>query len=147
MEKAPFFVSVDHVTQSVVVTIRGSISLRDLFTDFTAGADRFDVEGLPPDTMLETQPVAPLKCESPESLVLTAEDHKLGDRAACHWATRVKSSGSPSTSQGCRSIPRNQAHKGMIIGANNIKACLDKQKILEKAFTMYPEYNLVISGN
>nr|CAD7615244.1 unnamed protein product [Timema genevievae] len=90
MEKAPFFVSLDHVTQSVVVTIRGSISLRDLFTDFTAGADRFDVEGLPPDTM---------------------------------------------------------AHKGMIIGANNIKACLDEQKILEKAFTMYPEYNLVISGN
>nr|CAD7457004.1 unnamed protein product [Timema tahoe] len=151
--EAPFFVSLDHVTQSVVVTIRGSISLRDLFTDFTAGADRFEVEGLPPDTMLETRVVASLKCESPESVVLTAEDHKLGGRAARHWATQVKSSGSPSASQGCRSSPGNQvrrpcrdhlaAHKGMIIGANNIKACLDEQKILEKAFTMYPEYNLL----
>nr|CAD7445796.1 unnamed protein product [Timema bartmani] len=109
--QAPFFVSLDHVTQSVVVTIRGSISLRDLFTDFTAGADRFEVEGLPPDTMLETRVVASLKCESPESVVLTAEDHKLGGRAARHWATRVKSSGSPSASQGCRSSPGNQVRR------------------------------------
>nr|CAD7431978.1 unnamed protein product [Timema monikensis] len=133
LSRAPFFVSLDHVTQSVVVTIRGSISLRDLFTDFTAGADRFDVEGLPPDTMIS------------ESLGLTAEDRKLGGCAARHRATVAKSLGSPSTSHGCRSSPGNQAHKGMIIGANNIKACLDEQKILEKAFTMYPEYNLVIS--
>lgn len=40
----------DHQTSSIVIAIRGSISLRDIFTDFTAASDRFDVEGMPPDT-------------------------------------------------------------------------------------------------
>lgn len=34
-----------------MIAIRGSISLRDIFTDLTAASDRFDAPGLPPDTM------------------------------------------------------------------------------------------------
>nr|CAD7576349.1 unnamed protein product [Timema californicum] len=121
---APFFVSLDHVTQSVVVTIRGSISLRDLFTDFTAGADRFDVEGLPPDTMT----------------LRTDLEHSGGCRKI-YKCYDLALDGIQLTDK------KYMAHKGMIIGANNIKACLDEQKILEKAFTMHPGYNLVISGH
>nr|CAD7596506.1 unnamed protein product [Timema genevievae] len=48
---------------------------------------------------------------SPLSLGLTTKDRKLGGYAACHGATRAKSSGSPSTSRGCRSIPANQVRR------------------------------------
>lgn len=41
----------DHKTRNIVIAIRGSISLRDIFTDLTATSDRFEAEGLPPDTM------------------------------------------------------------------------------------------------
>lgn len=34
-----------------MLAIRGSISLRDIFTDLTAASDRFEAEGIPPDTM------------------------------------------------------------------------------------------------
>ncbi|CAH0394561.1 unnamed protein product [Bemisia tabaci] len=47
----PFFVVADHKTKSIVISIRGSISMRDIFTDLTAVADKFEVEGLPPDSM------------------------------------------------------------------------------------------------
>ncbi|XP_050310240.1 diacylglycerol lipase-beta-like [Anthonomus grandis grandis] len=47
----PFCVIVDHKTANIVVAIRGSISLRDIFTDLTATSDRFEAEGLPNDTM------------------------------------------------------------------------------------------------
>ncbi|XP_017777073.1 PREDICTED: sn1-specific diacylglycerol lipase beta-like [Nicrophorus vespilloides] len=46
----PFCVIADHKTSNIVVAIRGSISLRDLFTDLTATSDRFEAEGLPADT-------------------------------------------------------------------------------------------------
>ncbi|XP_038064401.1 diacylglycerol lipase-beta-like isoform X2 [Patiria miniata] len=41
----PFFVALDHRTQSVVVTIRGSLSFRDALTDATAESIKLDVEG------------------------------------------------------------------------------------------------------
>ncbi|XP_022092681.1 sn1-specific diacylglycerol lipase beta-like isoform X2 [Acanthaster planci] len=41
----PFFVALDHQTQSVVVTIRGSLSFRDALTDATAESMKLDVEG------------------------------------------------------------------------------------------------------
>lgn len=47
----PFCVIADHKTRNIVIAIRGSISLRDIFTDLTATSDRFEAEGLPPDTM------------------------------------------------------------------------------------------------
>lgn len=47
----PFCVIADHKTSNIVIAIRGSISLRDIFTDLTATSDRFEAEGLPPDTM------------------------------------------------------------------------------------------------
>lgn len=47
----PFCVIADHKTRNIVIAIRGSISLRDIFTDLTATSDRFEAEGLPSDTM------------------------------------------------------------------------------------------------
>ncbi|XP_066139540.1 diacylglycerol lipase-beta-like [Euwallacea fornicatus] len=47
----PFCVIIDHKTSNLVVAIRGSISLRDIFTDLTATSDKFEADGLPPDTM------------------------------------------------------------------------------------------------
>jgi sn1-specific diacylglycerol lipase len=48
----PFYVVADHKTGSIVVVIRGSISLRDVFTDLNAGAEKFEAEGLPPNSMV-----------------------------------------------------------------------------------------------
>lgn len=47
----PFCVIADHKTASIVIAIRGSISLRDMFTDLTATSEKFEAKGLPPDTM------------------------------------------------------------------------------------------------
>lgn len=44
----PFCVMVDHKTASIVVTIRGSLSLRDIITDFAAASDSFECPGVPP---------------------------------------------------------------------------------------------------
>lgn len=46
----PFCVIADHQTSSIVIAIRGSISLRDIFTDLTATSDKFEVEGVPENT-------------------------------------------------------------------------------------------------
>lgn len=46
----PFCVIFDHERESIVVAVRGSISLRDIFTDLTAGSEKFEAEGLPQDT-------------------------------------------------------------------------------------------------
>ncbi|XP_050680765.1 diacylglycerol lipase-beta isoform X2 [Leptidea sinapis] len=46
----PFCVITDHDRESIVVAIRGSISLSDIFTDFTAGSEKFEADGLPEDT-------------------------------------------------------------------------------------------------
>ncbi|XP_037973508.2 diacylglycerol lipase-beta isoform X2 [Plutella xylostella] len=46
----PFCVIADHERESIVVAVRGSISLRDIFTDLTAGSEKFEADGLPEDT-------------------------------------------------------------------------------------------------
>ncbi|XP_046750668.1 diacylglycerol lipase-beta-like isoform X2 [Diprion similis] len=47
----PFCVVADHKTASIVIVIRGSLSLRDLFTDIAAASDLFEADGLPPGSM------------------------------------------------------------------------------------------------
>lgn len=47
----PFCLIAHHETSSVVLAIRGSISLRDVLTDLTAASERFDADGMPPETM------------------------------------------------------------------------------------------------
>ena len=39
-----------------------------------------------------------------------------------------------------------QAHKGMLLCAMNLKKHLEDNNVLEKAFSHYPNYNLVITG-
>lgn len=46
----PFFVTVDHETSSIVIAIRGSLSMRDIFTDLTAIVEKLDAYGVPPDS-------------------------------------------------------------------------------------------------
>jgi hypothetical protein len=48
----PYYVVADHKTGSIVVVVRGSISMRDVFTDLNAGAEKFEAEGLPPNSMV-----------------------------------------------------------------------------------------------
>ncbi|KDR23659.1 Sn1-specific diacylglycerol lipase beta [Zootermopsis nevadensis] len=47
----PYYLVADHKTGSIVLVIRGSISMRDIFTDLNAGAEKFEAEGLPPNSM------------------------------------------------------------------------------------------------
>ncbi|XP_066586565.1 diacylglycerol lipase-beta-like [Prorops nasuta] len=49
--EVPFLVIADHKTASIVVVVRGSLSLRDLITDIAAASDSFEPEGLPPGSM------------------------------------------------------------------------------------------------
>lgn len=42
----------DHKTASIVIVIRGSLSLRDIITDIAAASDTFEIEGLPPGSMV-----------------------------------------------------------------------------------------------
>jgi hypothetical protein len=48
----PYYVMADHKTGSIVLVVRGSISMRDVFTDLNAGAEKFEAEGLPPNSMV-----------------------------------------------------------------------------------------------
>lgn len=48
----PYYVVADHKTGSIVLVIRGSISMRDVFTDLNAGAEKFEAEGLPANSMV-----------------------------------------------------------------------------------------------
>lgn len=46
----PFCVVADHETSNIVIAVRGSISLRDIFTDLVAVSEPFEVEGMPAGT-------------------------------------------------------------------------------------------------
>ena len=48
----PYYVVADHRTGSIVLVVRGSISMRDIFTDLNAGAEKFEAEWLPPNSMV-----------------------------------------------------------------------------------------------
>lgn len=44
----PFCVIADHKTNCIVIVIRGTLSIRDIFTDLAADSEIFECEGLPP---------------------------------------------------------------------------------------------------
>lgn len=52
----------DHSTKSIVIAIRGSLSMRDVFTDLVANAERFDAPGMPPDSSAHRGMVAGVDC-------------------------------------------------------------------------------------
>ncbi|XP_058804009.1 diacylglycerol lipase-beta-like [Phymastichus coffea] len=47
----PFVVVADHKTSSIIIVIRGSLSLRDIITDIAAASDSFEPEGFPSGSM------------------------------------------------------------------------------------------------
>lgn len=47
----PFLIITDHKTSSIVVVIRGSLSMRDVFTDLTALPEKIEGEGIPPNSL------------------------------------------------------------------------------------------------
>jgi len=51
--ETPFFVTADHETSSIVIVIRGSISLQDAFTDLTADGEEFDAVEAPPGSYVK----------------------------------------------------------------------------------------------
>lgn len=46
----PFCILLDHKKKQVVVSVRGSLSFRDVFTDLTADASDFNAYGMPPNS-------------------------------------------------------------------------------------------------
>uniref|UniRef100_A0A1B6E9M6 sn-1-specific diacylglycerol lipase n=1 Tax=Clastoptera arizonana TaxID=38151 RepID=A0A1B6E9M6_9HEMI len=49
--KLPFYILACHKTKSIVLVIRGSLSIRDIFTDLTCVPEKIEAEGLPPDSL------------------------------------------------------------------------------------------------
>ncbi|RZF36575.1 hypothetical protein LSTR_LSTR010686 [Laodelphax striatellus] len=47
----PFCVIVDHKTRAIVLCVRGSMSVRDVFTDLTSMPEKIEAEGVPEDAM------------------------------------------------------------------------------------------------
>lgn len=47
----PFCILLDHAKKQIVVSVRGSLSFRDVFTDLTADASDFNAYGFPPNSM------------------------------------------------------------------------------------------------
>ncbi|XP_039446380.1 diacylglycerol lipase-beta-like isoform X1 [Culex pipiens pallens] len=58
----PFCVLADHSTKSIVISIRGSLSMRDVFTDLVANAERFEAPGMPPESSAHRGMVAGVDC-------------------------------------------------------------------------------------
>ncbi|XP_055703840.1 diacylglycerol lipase-beta-like isoform X2 [Phlebotomus papatasi] len=72
----PFCVLADHDTKSIVITIRGSFSFRDIFTDLTADSERFEAPGMPPDSAAHRGMVAGV-----EQLMKRLRETNVLDRA------------------------------------------------------------------
>jgi len=45
--QTPFYIAIDHAERSIVVAIRGTMSLRDAITDLTAEAKDIEGPGIP----------------------------------------------------------------------------------------------------
>lgn len=86
----PYCILADHSRKAIVLSIRGSLSFRDVFTDLSAAAERFEAPGIPKNSY---------------------------------------------------------AHRGMIVGAEQLLKQLVDTNILERAFNTYPEYSLVVTGH
>jgi len=53
--QTPFFVAIDHSTNSIVIAIRGTMSLRDAITDLMAEAKPLEEYNFPPEFKVSFQ--------------------------------------------------------------------------------------------
>lgn len=89
----PFCILLDHVKKQIVLTVRGSLSFRDVFTDLTADASDFQAVGFPPGSSahrgmvigaekliqkLEENGLLDKICETYADYTLTLCGHSLG---------------------------------------------------------------------
>ncbi|XP_032669809.1 sn1-specific diacylglycerol lipase beta-like isoform X1 [Odontomachus brunneus] len=72
----PFCVIADHKTASIVVVIRGSLSLRDIITDIAAASDSFECPGIPPGSTAHKGMIIGVKI-----LLKQLKHHKVLERA------------------------------------------------------------------
>lgn len=72
----PYCILADHETHSIVISIRGSLSMRDVFTDLTANAERFDAPGLPQDSFAHRGMIA-----GTEQLISRLRESNIIERA------------------------------------------------------------------
>jgi hypothetical protein len=48
--QTPYYVALDHASKSIVLTVRGTLSLHDVIIDLSASSDDVDIPGVPPGT-------------------------------------------------------------------------------------------------
>ncbi|XP_076176575.1 diacylglycerol lipase-beta isoform X2 [Ptiloglossa arizonensis] len=72
----PFCVVLDHKTNSIVIIIRGSLSLRDILTDIAADSNIFECEGLPPGSAAHSGMIVGAKV-----ILKQLNNHKILERA------------------------------------------------------------------
>lgn len=77
----PFCILLDHKKKQVVVSVRGSLSFRDVFTDLTADASDFNAWGMPPNSAAHRGMVI-----GAEKLLARLEEGNLLDRVCNTFA-------------------------------------------------------------
>ncbi|KAM3963041.1 inactivation no afterpotential E isoform 2-T2 [Aphomia sociella] len=98
-----YYVIADHDRKNIVVTIRGTISVPDMFTDLAGTCDKFEVEGLPKGsrahkgmalgaskTMETLQPVLEKAFEKYPDYELIVTGHSLGAAVAVLLGIKLK---------------------------------------------------------
>lgn len=77
----PFILLLDHVKKQIVLSVRGSLSFRDVFTDLTADASDFQAPGFPPNSTAHRGMI--IGCEK---LIQKLEEGNLLDKVCQTYA-------------------------------------------------------------
>ncbi|XP_053623661.1 diacylglycerol lipase-beta-like isoform X2 [Plodia interpunctella] len=101
--EVPFYIVADHERKNIVVIIRGTISVPDVFTDLTGTCEPFEVEGLPPGsrahrgmamgaakTMQRIMPLLEKAFQEHPNFGLVVTGHSLGAAISILLGIRLK---------------------------------------------------------
>uniref|UniRef100_A0A915I0A1 sn-1-specific diacylglycerol lipase n=1 Tax=Romanomermis culicivorax TaxID=13658 RepID=A0A915I0A1_ROMCU len=118
--ETPFVACFDHVSKSIIVAVRGSLSMRDAMTDLTAAEESLELNSCPP----YVENVAVLTKKG-------GDDGTPKNEIPSFPAECIK----------CR------AHRGMLSSARYVASILDNERILDDMFVLQPDYDLVFTGH